>query len=78
MSFERYYRDQYNFGVMEGRLEGERIGEARGELRGRQQEKMTLAMRLKSKGMSDDEVAEMIGVTPEELKAILNASKVHE
>ena len=66
MSFERYYKDQYNFGVMDG------------EQYGREQEKMAIAERLKAKGMSDEETAEMLGITHEKLKAILNADKAHE
>lgn len=36
---------------------------------------MVLNIRIRK---SDDEVAEMVGVTIEELKAILNAERVHE
>lgn len=74
MSFERYYRDQYNFGVMEG----ERIGEIRGEARGIEIGRQKMVKLLKSKGMSDDQLAELLDMTPEALRSILNSDKVHE
>lgn len=64
MSFERYYRDQYNFGVMDGRIEG--------KIQGSQEKERFIASRLKEKGMANEELAELLGVTSEELKTILD------
>lgn len=36
---------------------------------------MMLAMRLKAKGMSDDELIELLDVTPETFKSVLNTDK---
>ena len=65
--FKREYRqDSYS----EGRLEGEQFG--------RNLEKLNIAMNMKAKGMSDKEIADLLDITPERLKEILSADRVHE
>ena len=69
--FKREYRQD---GYSEGRLEGEQIGYSKGE----QEKEKSLAERFKAKGMSDKEIADLLDVTPERLKEILSADRVHE
>ena len=45
---------------------------------GEQEKEKSLAERFKAKGMSDKEIADLLDVTPERLKEILSASRVHE
>ena len=81
--FKREYRQD---GYSEGRLEGERIGYSKGaevgynkgEEIGRNLEKLNIAMNMKAKGMSDKEIADLLDITPERLKEILSADRVHE
>ena len=77
--FKREYRQD---GYSEGRLEGERIGYSKGEQvgynRGEQEKEKSLAERFKAKGMSDKEIADLLDITPERLKEILSADRVHE
>ena len=89
--FKREYRQD---GYSEGRLEGERIGYSKGaevgyikgeeigyikgEKIGRNLEKLNIAMNMKTKGMSDKEIADLLDVTLERLKEILSTDKVHE
>ena len=35
-------------------------------------------MNMKAKGMSDKEIADLLDITPERLKEILSADRVHE
>ena len=73
--FKREYRQD---GYSEGRIEGEQIGYSKGEEIGRNLEKLNIAMNMKAKGMSDEEIADLLDVTPERLKEILSAGCVHE
>ena len=61
--FKREYRQ-------DGFREGEQIG--------RNLEKLNIAMNMKAKGMSDKEIADLLDITPERLKEILSAGRVHE
>ena len=61
--FKREYRQ-------DGFREGEQIG--------RNLEKLNIAMNMKAKGMSDKEIADLLDITPERLKEILSADRVHE
>jgi len=64
----RKFRDTIS--VMEGQfLEGEEKGKAEAEAKARQ-EKQESARKMKAKGFSDDDIVEIIGITPEELKAL--------
>ena len=45
---------------------------------GEQEKEKSLAERFKAKGMSDKDIADLLDVTPERLKEILSASRVHE
>ena len=73
--FKREYRQD---GYSEGRLEGEQIGYSKGEEIGRNLEKLNIAMKMKAKGMSDKEIADLLDVTLERLKEILSTDNVHE
>ena len=73
--FKREYRQD---GYSEGLLEGEQIGYSKGEEIGRNLEKLNIAMNMKTKGMSDKEIADLLDVTLERLKEILSTDKVHE
>ena len=68
----RKFRDTIS--VMEGQfLEGEEKGraEAKAEAEAKaRQEKLESARKMKAKGFSDDDIVEIIGITPEELKAL--------
>ena len=69
--FKREYRqDGYSEGIQDGFREGEQIG--------RNLEKLNIAMNMKAKGMSDKEIADLLDITPERLKEILSANRVHE
>ena len=81
--FKREFReDGYSEGLQAGYDKGARDGEQRGynkgEQNGRQLELQRIALQMKTKGMSDDVIADMLSVTPEQLKEILSADKVHE
>ena len=65
--FKREYRqDGYSEGIQDGFREGE------------QEKEKSLAERFKAKGMSDKEIADLLDITPERLKEILSADRVHE
>ena len=85
--FKREYRqDGYSEGIQDGFREGEQIGYSKGEEVGyskgeeigRNLEKLNIAMNMKVKGMSDKEIADLLDITPERLKEILSADRVHE
>ena len=81
--FKREFReDGYSEGLQAGYDKGARDGEQRGynkgEKNGRQLELQRIALQMKTKGMSDDVIADMLSVTPEQLKEILSDDKVHE
>ena len=86
LNFERLQREQYDIGKKDGYiegkkagyLEGEQKGEEKGEKRGEQKQKKIIAERMKARGMHDDELAELLDITPERLKEILSAECVHE
>ena len=69
-TMEMFKREYRHDGYSEGRLEGEQIG--------RNLEKLNIAMKMKAKGMSDKEIADLLDITPERLKEILSADRVHE
>ena len=69
-TMEMFKREYRHDGYSEGRLEGEQIG--------RNLEKLNIAMNMKAKGMSDKEIADLLDITPERLKEILSADRVHE
>ena len=73
--FKREYRQD---GYSEGLLEGEQIGYSKGEEIGRNLEKLNIAMKMKAKGMSDKEIADLLDVTLERLKEMLSTDNVHE
>lgn len=54
--------------------DGIAIGRREGEERG----KIMIALRLKEKGMPDEELAELMGVTVEQFKSIISSGSVHE
>ena len=77
--FKREYRqDGYSEGMQDGFREGEQIGYSKGEEIGRNLEKLNIAMKMKAKGMSDKEIADLLDVTLERLKEILSTDNVHE
>ena len=86
LNFERLQREQYDIGKKDGYiegkkagyLEGEQKGEEKGEKRGEQKQKKIIAERMKARGMHDDELAELLDITPRRLKEILSAECVHE
>ena len=53
-------------------------GYSAGYDKGRQSEMQRIALQMKTKGMSDDMIADVLSVTPEQLKDILSSGKVHE
>ena len=70
LNFERLQKEQYNIGRKDGYLEGEKKGE--------QKKEKFLAQRMKAKGMHDDELAELLDITPEKLREILSTEHAHE
>ena len=70
MNFERLQKEQYNIGRKDGYLEGEQKGEIKKE--------KFLAERMKARGMHDDELAELLDITPERLREILSVEHAHE
>ena len=81
-TMEMFKREYRHDGYSEGRLEGEQIGYSKGEQvgynKGEQEKEKSLAERFKAKGMSDKEIADLLDITPERLKEILSADRVHE
>ena len=64
----RKFRDTIS--VMEGQfLEGEEKGRAEAKAKARQ-EKLDSARKMKAKGFSADDIVDIIGITPEELKTL--------
>lgn len=65
---------EISFAFKKGKAEGEAIGEARGEARGeacgRAKEKAEMAKALKELGDSDDKIALVSGLSPEEIAAL--------
>ena len=72
------YSEGLQVGYDKGARDGEQRGYNKGEQNGRQLELQRIALQMKTKGMSDDLIADMLSVTPEQLKEILSADKVHE
>ena len=70
LNFERLQKEQYNIGRKDGYLEGEKKGE--------QKKEKLLAQRMKAKGMHDDELAELLDITPERLREILSTEHANE
>lgn len=62
----------------EFREDGIAIGLAQGIEKGRYEEKIMMASRMKARGAADEEIADILGVTVEQLQSILSADKVHE
>ena len=77
LNFERLQKEQYNIGRKDGYLEGKQTGyiegEKKGEQKGELKKEKFLAERMKAKGMNDDELAELLEITPERLREILSA-----
>jgi len=63
---ERDRRSQMIYAVRQG----EKRGLEQGIERGRQEERRELILRMKAKGMSDDEIAELMGLSVEEIDTI--------
>ena len=57
-------------GLEQGRTEGEAIGLAKGEAAGRQEMKLELARAMKAKGMETEAIAEITGLTAEEIEKL--------
>ncbi len=57
-------------GYNRGMAEGEAKGRAEGEVKGRAEERMANARRMKAKGFSDEVIAEITGLTAEEIKQL--------
>ena len=61
-------------GVSEGEVRGRKVGlvegKGRGLVKGREAERQNIARSLLEKGMSEAEVAEVTGLTPEEVAAL--------
>ena len=72
------YSEGLQVGYDKGARDGEQRGYNKGEQNGRQLELQRIALQMKTKGMSDDLITDMLSVTPEQLKEILSADKVHE
>ena len=73
--FKREFRED---GYSEGLQAGYDKGSREGEQSGRKLELQRIAIHMKTKGMSDEVIADMLSVTPERLNEILRADKVHE
>lgn len=65
-------------GIEKGRREGEKTGEERGRLKGEREKEIFFASRMKARGAADEEIADILGVTVEQLQSILSADKAHE
>ena len=68
----------YSRGEQIGYSKGAEVGYNKGEEIGRNLEKLNIAMNMKAKGMSDKEIADLLDITPDRLKEILSADRVHE
>jgi len=68
---ERDRRSQMIYAVRQGENRGLEQGLEQGLERGRQEERRELIRRMKAKGMSDDEIAELTGLSVEEIDAII-------
>ena len=73
--FKKEFRED---GIAIGLEKGRREGEKSGEERGRREEKIMVASRMKARGAADEEIADILGMTLEQLQSILSADKVHE
>lgn len=72
---ERYLKEYDDYVVYNDVMnlkesEGEARGEARGEVRGEQKAKCQIAYKLKMKGNSVDLIAEVTGLSPEEIEKL--------
>ena len=77
--FKREFReDGYSVGYDKGVHDGEQRGYDKGEQNGRQLEMQRIAFQMKTKGMSEDMIADVLSVTPKRLKEILSVDRVHE
>lgn len=65
-------------GLERGRSEGEKIGAERGKREGEREKEIFLAMRMKEKGVAYEEIADILGVTIEQLRNILSLGRVSE
>ena len=73
--FKKEFReDGIAIGLAQGLEKGRREGEKTGEERGRR----VIAARMKARGTSDEEIADILGVNAEQLKSILNADRACE
>ena len=61
---------EISFAFKKGKAEGEAIGEARGEAWGRAKEKTEMAKALKELGDSNEKIALVSGLSPEEIAAL--------
>ena len=61
---------RYLEGRAEGRAEGEAIGMAKGQEIGRENEKKETARKMKTKGFTDEDIADVTGLTIEEIRKI--------
>ena len=57
-------------GLAEGRAEGLAEGRAEGLAEGRTEEKLATAKKMKAKGYPIDDIAEMTGLSPEEIEKL--------
>lgn len=64
--------DKYNQGKAEGRAEGEVIGETRGIAIGEAKTTEKIAIKMLKAGKSIEEISEMMGLFPEEIKQLKN------
>ena len=56
--------------IQEAREQGEEIGRSEGEASGRAAEKLDMAKAMKIKNYPDDEIAELTGLSPKDIKAL--------
>lgn len=61
---------RYLEGKAEGKAEGEAIGMAKGQEIGRENEKKETARKMKTKGFTDEDIADVTGLTIEEIRKI--------
>ena len=62
----------YNSQMKSARMEGERIGEKRGEERGRRLAQAEIVEKMLARGMSREEIAELLGMDVEEVAKIID------
>ena len=68
LAWKEYARQE---GLEEGRAEGREAGLAEGKAEGKAEMQRELVLRMKAKGMDEQTVAELVGLSPEDVRGIV-------